>query len=125
MGDEETRKRILASTGPKVIKALGREVRNFDESKWQKYRMGIVVTGNLHKFMDNEDLKLFLLSTRDKILVEASPYDTIWGIGMKEDEPDCHNIRLWKGENLLGFALMEVRGKLSKINKIYGIIWQT
>ena len=77
--------------------------------------MGIVVTGNLHKFMDNEDLKLFLLSTRDKILVEASPYDTIWGIGMKEDEPDCHNIRLWKGENLLGFALMEVRGKLCKI----------
>ena len=115
MGDEETRKRILASTDPKVIKALGREVRNFDEFKWQKHRMGIVVTGNLHKFMNNEDLKLFLLSTRDKILVEASPYDTIWGIGMKEDEPDCHNIRLWKGENLLGFALMEVRGKLSKI----------
>ena len=76
--------------------------------------MGIVVTGNLYKFMDNEGLKLFLLSTRDKILVEASPYDTIWGIGMKE-EPDCHNIRLWKGENLLGFALMEVRGKLSNI----------
>lgn len=125
MGDEETRKRILASTDPKVIKALGREVRNFDEFKWQKHRKGIVVTGNLHKFMDNEDLKLFLLSTRDKILVEASPYDTIWGIGMKEDEPDCHNIRLWKGENLLGFALMEVRGKLSKINKIYGIIGQT
>ncbi|HIR94499.1 MAG TPA: DUF1768 domain-containing protein [Candidatus Coprenecus stercorigallinarum] len=51
----------------------------------------------------------------DKILVEASPYDTVWGIGMKEDDPDCRNPRLWKGENLLGFALMDVREKLSKM----------
>ena len=115
MGDEDTRKRILASTDPKEIKALGREVRNFDEYKWQKHRMEIVITGNLHKFMDNEELKVFLLGTRDKILVEASPYDTVWGIGMKEDDPDCRNPRLWKGENLLGFALMDVREKLSKI----------
>lgn len=115
MGDEDTRKRILASTDPKEIKALGREVRNFDEYKWQKHRMEIVITGNLHKFMDNEELKVFLLGTRDKILVEASPYDTVWGIGMKEDDPDCRNPRLWKGENLLGFALMDVREKLNKI----------
>ena len=100
---------------PKEIKALGREVRNFDESIWQNYRMEIVITGNLHKFMDNEDLREFLLSTGDKILVEASPYDTVWGIGMKEDDPDCRNPRLWKGENLLGFALMDVREKLSKM----------
>ena len=115
MGDEDTRNRILASTDPKEIKALGREVRNFDEYKWQKHRMEIVITGNLHKFMDNEELKVFLLATRNKILVEASPYDTVWGIGMKEDDPDCRNPRLWKGENLLGFALMDVREKLSKI----------
>lgn len=115
MGDDETRKRILASTDPKEIKAFGREVRNFDEQKWQEQRMEIVVTGNLHKFMDNEDLKVFLLGTSDKILVEASPYDIVWGIGMKEDAPDCCNPRLWKGENLLGFALMEVREKLRKI----------
>ena len=115
MGDEDTRNRILASTDPKEIKALGREVQNFDEYKWQKHRMEIVITGNLHKFMDNEELKVFLLATRNKILVEASPYDTVWGIGMKEDDPDCRNPRLWKGENLLGFALMDVREKLSKI----------
>lgn len=115
MGDEETRKKILASTDPKEIKALGREVRNFDESIWQNYRMEIVIAGNLHKFMDNEDLREFLLSTGDKILVEASPYDTVWGIGMKEDDPDCRNPRLWKGENLLGFALMDVREKFSKM----------
>ena len=71
--------------------------------------MSTVITGNFHKFMDNDDLKAFLLKTGDKILVEASPYDTVWGIGMKEDNPDCHNPRLWKGENLLGFALMDVR----------------
>ena len=115
MEDEETRKKILASTDPKEIKALGREVRNFDESIWQNYRMEIVIAGNLHKFMDNEDLRIFLLGTGDKILVEASPYDTVWGIGMKEDDPDCRNPRLWKGENLLGFALMDVREKLSKM----------
>ena len=90
-------------------------MRNFDEYKWQKHRMEIVIIGNLHKFMDNEELKVFLLGTRDKILVEASPYDTVWGIGMKEDDPDCRNPRLWKGENLLGFALMDVREKLNKI----------
>ena len=77
--------------------------------------MEVVITGNLHKFMDNEELKVFLLDTKDKILVEASPYDAVWGIGMKEDDPDCRNPRLWKGENLLGFALMDVREKLSKI----------
>ena len=77
--------------------------------------MEIVITGNLHKFMGSEDLREFLLSTGDKILVEASPYDTVWGIGMKEDDPDCRNPRLWKGENLLGFALMDVREKLSKM----------
>ena len=86
MRDEETREKILASTDPEEIKALGRQVRNFDEYRWQKHRMEIVVTGNLHKFIDNEDLKNFLLSTGDKILVEASPYDTVWGIGMKEDQ---------------------------------------
>ena len=115
MRDEETREKILASTDPEEIKALGRQVRNFDEYRWQKHRMEIVVTGNLHKFIDNEDLKNFLLNTGDKILVEASPYDTVWGIGMKEDNMDCLNPRLWKGENLLGFALMDVRNKLKKI----------
>lgn len=109
MEDEETRQKILISTDPQEIKVLGRQVRHFDESRWQKHRMSTVITGNFHKFMDNDDLKAFLLKTGDKILVEASPYDTVWGIGMKEDNPDCHNPRLWKGENLLGFALMDVR----------------
>ena len=115
MEDEETRQKILISTDPQEIKVLGRQVRHFVENRWQKHRMRTVITGNFHKFMGNEDLKAFLISTGDKILVEASPYDTVWGIGMKEDSPDCCNPRLWKGENLLGFALMDVREKLFRI----------
>ena len=70
---------------------------------------------HFHKFKGNGDLRDFLLDTGDKILVEASPYDTIWGIGMKEDNPDCLIPRNWKGENLLGFCLMEVRNYVRKV----------
>lgn len=68
--------------------------------------------GNFLKFSQNEKLKEFLLSTDNKIIVEASPYDAIWGIGMLETDRDAQNPLLWKGENLLGFALMEVRNEL-------------
>lgn len=72
----------------------------------------VVVNGNLHKFGQNPELRDFLLSTGDKVLVEASPYDKIWGIGLDANNPDACAPKLWKGENLLGFALMEVRGLL-------------
>ena len=113
MGDKAAEEKILTSTEPRGIKALGREVKNFDENKWNRLRMKVVIKGNFHKFMDNKELRKFLLNTGNKILVEASPYDTIWGIGMKEDNPDCRNPRLWKGDNLLGFALIYVREMLN------------
>lgn len=116
MGDEEIRNKILESSDPQEIKSLGREVRNYDEEKWNTHKVSVVIKGNFHKFMHNAELKKFLLDTGDKILVEASPYDTIWGIGMKEDNPDCHNPLQWKGENLLGFSLMEVRSKIRSLN---------
>lgn len=115
MGDDETRAEILTLSDPQKIKALGRRIKNFDEDKWIKHRMDVVITGNFHKFMEDAELKAFLLGTGNKILVEASPYDTIWGIGMKEDHPDSRNPRLWKGKNLLGFALMNVRNKLKSM----------
>lgn len=115
MGDEETRKRILLISDPQIIKALGREVKNYEEHKWYNHKYQVVVKGNLHKFLDNDNLRDFLLSTGDTILVEASPYDTVWGIGMKEDDPRAKHPRQWKGENLLGFALMDVRAKLKKL----------
>lgn len=113
MGDEETQSKISASSDPHDIKALGREAHN-DDDKWNAHKTAVVIKGNFHKFMDNGNLKDFLLETGEKILVEASPYDTVWGIGMKEDNPDCMNPRLWKGENLLGFCLMKVRSSIQK-----------
>lgn len=72
----------------------------------------IVFEGNYAKFTQNEDLKDFLLSTGDKVLVEASPYDKIWGIGMRESAEGINNPNNWKGTNLLGFAIMQVRDML-------------
>lgn len=115
MKDEYTRQRILSETDPHEIKKLGKEVQNFNEEVWRRHRMDIVIKGNFYKFMANKSLRDYLLSTGNKILVEASPYDTIWGIGMKEECAEIRNPRLWKGQNLLGFALMEVRSRLKKL----------
>lgn len=114
MGDSSTLELILSCTDPNEIKALGKIVKNFDEGIWFKHRSKIVAKGNYYKFLCNTELKEFLICTGEKILVEASPYDTIWGIGMKEDDPNATNPYRWKGENLLGFALMEVREKLKE-----------
>lgn len=115
-GDEEVMNQILAETDQMTIKRLGRWVKNYDDSVWTERRFQIVVEGNLAKFSQNEDLRHFLLSTGDKILVEASPKDTIWGIGFDEFAPEATNPALWNGENLLGFALMEVRDRLKEID---------
>ncbi|MCP4177219.1 MAG: NADAR family protein, partial [bacterium] len=69
----------------------------------------IVIDGNVLKFRQNKALSVFLLNTKDKVLVEASPYDRIWGIGISPDDENIVNPYLWKGENLLGFGIMEVR----------------
>lgn len=105
---------ILRADSPNQAKSLGRKVKNFDPQRWNEEKYEIVRKGNLLKFSQNEKFKEFLLSTNDKILVEASPYDTIWGIGMLETDPKAANPLLWNGENLLGFALMEVRDELRK-----------
>ena len=111
-GDDEIVKEIMKSTDPKQIKALGRKVKNFDEKKWNEVKYSIVFNGNLLKFSQNIELKDFLLSTGNDIIVEASPYDKIWGIGMSSDDELVKNPTKWKGENLLGFALMEVRERI-------------
>ena len=82
MVDEDTRMKILQAENPKDIKALGRLVKNFDPKKWDENKVSVVTYGNYHKFCQNEELKAFLRSTENKVLVEASPYDTIWGIGL-------------------------------------------
>ena len=111
-GDEETRQRIMKEEEPGIIKDLGREVKGFDPEIWDQHKFDVVVKGNLAKFGQDEKLKKFLLNTGSAILVEASPYDRVWGIGMREDNKDAKDAEKWYGINLLGFALMVVRDKL-------------
>lgn len=112
--DNEILEKILKSDSPNQAKSLGRKVKNFDPKLWNEQKYEIVKRANLLKFSQNQKFKDFLLSTNDKILVEASPYDTIWGIGMLETDPKAENPLQWNGENLLGFALMEVRDLLKE-----------
>lgn len=111
-GDDDAWQQIMASHDPMTIKKLGRKVRNFNAYVWKKNCQEVVKRGNLAKFSQILELKEYLLGTGDKILVEASPKDTIWGIGLPEDAPEVCNPHLWQGENLLGFTLMEVRDML-------------
>ena len=111
-GDGETRARILAADTPKEAKELGRKVRNFDTSAWAEVRSQVVEAGNLAKFSQNRELGEYLRATGDKVLVEASPVDLIWGIGFAADDEQARNPEQWRGLNLLGFALMAVRHTL-------------
>lgn len=110
--DTATLDEILEAKSPAVAKKLGRKVAGFNDALWLKERWSIVVLGNLAKFSQHADLKVFLLQTGDRTIVEASPYDCIWGIGMAASDTDAENPAKWKGLNLLGFALMEVRQRL-------------
>lgn len=100
---------ILKETNPSKHKKYGRQVKNYDDAKWNSVRKDVVIKGNIAKFSQNEKLRDYLLATGDKILVEASPYDNIWGIKMNANTPGIENPYNWKGTNNLGFALMEVR----------------
>lgn len=101
--------KIIAATSPGEAKELGRNVIGFNDDLWRLERYSIVKLGNIHKFNQNRQLGEYLLNTQNRILVEASPVDSIWGIGMANDDKDVENIYSWNGENLLGFVLMEVR----------------
>lgn len=110
--DTDALRAVLAASSPGAAKAAGRAVRGFDENRWLQYRWDIVVNANVAKFSQHPDLKQYLLGTGDQVLVEASPLDFIWGIGLAADDPDAPHPARWKGLNLLGFALMEVRAQL-------------
>jgi ribA/ribD-fused uncharacterized protein len=114
-GDLETRALVLMCRTPAEAKKLGRGVRGFEDRDWEAARYGIVVRANLAKFSQNPALRDFLLNTGNRVLVEASPVDPIWGVGLAANDPMAMNPRQWKGLNLLGFALMEVRAQLLSI----------
>ncbi|MGW5423556.1 NADAR family protein [Streptomyces sp. NPDC003943] len=111
-GDAEAAGAALAARSPAEAKKAGRLVRGFDETVWQQRRYGIVVEGSVHKFASDESLRAFLVGTGTRVLVEASPLDRIWGIGLAADDPRATDPERWRGLNLLGFALMEARERL-------------
>lgn len=108
-GDGETRQQVLHAPNPGAAKALGRQVGGFNETVWQEHRMNIVVRANRAKFSQNPELAQFLKLTGSKVLVEASPHDRIWGVGLASEDERINNPNRWRGLNLLGFALMQVR----------------
>jgi ribA/ribD-fused uncharacterized protein len=110
--DEPARARIIQAASPKQAKALGRRVNGFDEAAWAAARFDLVVAGNAAKFGQHAALGAFLHDTGDQVLVEASPVDPIWGIGLGAADPRATDPAQWRGLNLLGFALMAVRSQL-------------
>ncbi|MFL5730576.1 MAG: NADAR family protein [Cytophagaceae bacterium] len=115
-GDQEILDKIVKAESAPEAKKLGRMIRDFKEDKWLEKRYGIVLQGSLHKFGQHQNLKEYLLNTSDRIIVEASPVDRIWGIGLTADSAKASDPAQWNGLNLLGFALMEVRDILRNKN---------
>ncbi len=110
-------KKIINCRSPGEAKKLGREIPGFNDKTWDNEKYEIVIKGNLLKFSQNEKPYEYLINTKDRVIVEASPLDKIWGIGLPHDDKNINNPYYWKGENLLGFAIMEVRDILNKIGK--------
>ncbi|MFJ2441689.1 NADAR family protein [Streptomyces sp. NPDC087658] len=110
--DGEAERRAVGAANPALAKKAGRLVRGFDETVWERERFGIVVEGSVHKFGQDPGLRGFLLATGERILVEASPLDRIWGIGLAADDARAGDPARWRGLNLLGYALMEARERL-------------
>jgi ribA/ribD-fused uncharacterized protein len=111
-GDEKAERLALEATSPALAKKAGRLVRGFDDAVWERERFGIVVDGSVHKFAAHADLREFLLGTGERVLVEASPMDRVWGIGLAADDERAADPSRWRGPNLLGFALMVARERL-------------
>ena len=112
--DKKSARDILKTKNPRYMKIIGRNIKGFTESKWEQKKRKIVFLGNYLKFSQNHALKLKLLSTKEKTLVEASPWDLVWGIGRNIHDPNISNSSYWRGKNLLGYILVDVRNKLQE-----------
>ena len=112
MKDQNTAQYILGTQDPSMQKWLGKKVQNFDKVLWDSISQSVVKTGNFAKFRQNPNLRVQLLETSGKLLVEASPFDRRWGIGLPAGDERCHDRSLWKGTNWLGFILTEIREEL-------------
>ena len=110
--DEAIRGQILVTANARQQKALGRQVQHFDAGRWQAVARDVVYRGNRAKFTADPGLLAKLFATRGTTIVEASPDDTIWGIGMAEDDPDVRDRAKWRGSNWLGEVLTQLRDDL-------------
>ena len=110
--DYEIAKKILKTDNVAEIKTLGRKVSNYDDHIWNGVRQVIIYEGLLQKFLQNEELKNQLLSTRNAILAECAVKDTIWGIGLSMKDENRFDKSKWRGTNLLGYTLMLVREQI-------------
>lgn len=110
--DDATLKKIMETDSPKRQQALGREVKNFEPHIWDQHKYAIVWFANYLKFTQHQDLAQRLINTGDRVLAEASPYDLVWGIGFRAEDPQALDIANWQGQNLLGKVLMSIRDAL-------------
>lgn len=113
-GDENAVDRILSTAAPKVAFTVGRQVKGFDREVWESKREQIVMEGNVAKFSQDPELSDYLLETGDNVLIFANPTDKIWGTGVDALDLRSRYPERWRGLNLLGFLLMELRSQLSK-----------
>ena len=111
-GDTVTAEKLLSSDSPKEQKALGREAADYIDSVWAGIRQTVAIRGLYAKFSQDAELKRLLLGTGDAVLVECTSNDRIWACGLDRDDDDRLSADRWKGQNILGFALMEVRNML-------------
>lgn len=112
--DFGTAKKILDTDDVSTIKALGRAVHNYNENQWNGLRQIIVYDGLCEKFKQNLSLMKLLKDTGTSLLAECAVNDKIWGIGISMNDPKRFDLNMWKGSNLLGYSLMQVRNKLTK-----------
>lgn len=113
-GDSETERAIIAAESPREAKALGRTVKGFDADRWSARSLDVVTKGSVAKFQSSDEFQRYLLGTANRVLVEASPVDAIWGIGLASDDPAAKIPSQWPGRNLLGLALMRARAELRR-----------
>ena len=111
-GDDYAIEQIMKNSNPAVQKSWGRRVKNFDRDKWEQIARNVVYKANYAKFAQHKDLKQELLESGDKIIVEASPTDCIWGVGLRATDSKILDSKNWRGTNWLGEAIMQVRDYL-------------
>lgn len=112
--DAKTFFKIMTTTNPAEHQKLGRQIRHFDQAVWDAEKYNIVLEANRARFTQSKECRDLLISTAPKILVEASPVDCIWGVGLKQTDPKILDPANWRGQNLLGKALTQVRDEILK-----------